>query len=62
MTHTDYVMRNFDYLQDIDALRDLYRFCSAAEETQKTDYDTKVLGLIRIHHFLNCSSSSDWIK
>ena len=33
-------MRNFDYLQDVDALRDLYRFCSAAEETQKTDYDT----------------------
>ena len=55
-------MRNFDYIQDIDTLRDPYRFCSAAEETQKTDYDTKVLGLIRIHHFLNCSSSSDWIK
>ena len=32
-------MRNFDYLRDIDALRDLYRFCSSAEETQKTDYE-----------------------
>ncbi len=32
-------MRNFDYLQDIEALRDLYGFCSAAEDTQQTNYD-----------------------
>lgn len=32
-------MRNFDYLQDIDALRDLYRFCSAAEESQVSHPD-----------------------
>ena len=32
-------MRNFDYLKGIDALRDLYRFCSAAEETQKSDHN-----------------------
>ena len=32
-------MRNFDYLQQIEALRDLYHFCNAAEETQQTDYD-----------------------
>ena len=45
-------MRNFDYLQDIDALRDLYRFCSAAEETQKTDYDTCAL---------NCRKALEWM-
>lgn len=33
-------MRNFDYLQDIDALRDLYLYCDAAESTQKNDPDT----------------------
>lgn len=32
-------MKNFDYLLQIDALRDLYNFCNAAEETQKSDYD-----------------------
>lgn len=32
-------MRNFDYLQDIEALKDLYGFCSAAEDTQQTNYD-----------------------
>ena len=45
-------MRNFDYLQDIDALRDLYRFCSAAEETQKTDYDTCAI---------NCRKALEWL-
>lgn len=45
-------MRNFDYLQDIDALRDLYRFCSAAEETQKTDYDTCSI---------NCRKALEWL-
>ena len=33
-------MRNFDYLKQIDVLHDLYRFCSAAEEVQQTDYDS----------------------
>ena len=28
-------MRNFDYLKDIEALKDLYGFCSAAEDTQQ---------------------------
>ena len=36
-------MRNFDYLQDIEALRDLYGFCSAAEDTQQTNYDVCAL-------------------
>ena len=45
-------MRNFDYLQDIDALRDLYRFCSAAEETQKTDYDNCAI---------NCRKALEWL-
>ena len=30
---------NFDYLQQIPALSDLYRFCKTAEETQMTDHD-----------------------
>lgn len=30
---------NFDYLQLIPELSDLYRFCKTAEETQKTDHD-----------------------
>lgn len=33
-------MRNFDYLKQIEALRDLYQFCNAAEEVQQTDYDS----------------------
>ena len=33
-------MKNIDYLQQIDALQDLYRFCNAAEEVQQTDYDS----------------------
>lgn len=33
-------MRNFDFLKQIEALRDLYRFCNAAEEVQQTDYDS----------------------
>ena len=36
-------MKNFDYLQDIDALKDLYGFCSAAEDTQQTNYDVCAL-------------------
>ncbi len=36
-------MKNFDYLQDIEALRDLYGFCSAAEDTQQTNYDVCAL-------------------
>jgi type I restriction enzyme R subunit len=33
-------MRNFDYLQQIPALQDLYKYCHAAEEMQQTDYDS----------------------
>ena len=32
-------MRNFDYLQQIEVLKDLYKFCSTAEEHQQTDHD-----------------------
>ena len=45
-------MRNFDYLQDIDVLRDLYRFCAVAEETQKVDYDTCAI---------NCRKALEWL-
>ncbi len=33
-------MRNFDYLKQIPALRDLYNFCNAAEEMQHADHDS----------------------
>ena len=33
-------MRNFDYLQQIPALQNLYKYCHAAEEMQQTDYDS----------------------
>ena len=33
-------MKNFDYLQQIPALRDLYNFCNSAEEMQHADHDT----------------------
>lgn len=36
-------MKNFDYLQDIEALKDLYGFCSAAEDAQQTNYDVCAL-------------------
>ena len=36
-------MKNFDYLQDIEPLKDLYGFCSAAEDTQQTNYDVCAL-------------------
>jgi len=36
-------MRNFDYLQGIEELKDLYGFCSAAEDTQQTNYDVCAL-------------------
>ena len=32
-------MKNFDYLKEIPELRDLYGFCSAAEDTQQTNAD-----------------------
>lgn len=32
-------MKNFDYLKDIEELKDLYGFCSAAEDTQQTNHD-----------------------
>ena len=36
-------MRNFDYLRDIEPLKDLYGFCCAAEDTQQTNYDVCAL-------------------
>lgn len=36
-------MKNFDYLKDIEELQDLYGFCSAAEDTQQTNYDVCAL-------------------
>ena len=36
-------MKNFDYLKDIEPLKDLYGFCSAAEDTQQTNYDVCAL-------------------
>lgn len=36
-------MKNFDYLKDIETLKDLYVFCSAAEDTQQTNYDVCAL-------------------
>ena len=36
-------MKNFDYLKDIEPLQDLYGFCSAAEDTQQTNYDVCAL-------------------
>lgn len=36
-------MKNFDYLKDIETLKDLYSFCSAAEDTQQTNYDVCAL-------------------
>lgn len=45
-------MKNFDYLQQIEALRDLYQFCNAAEEMQQTDYDS--CGW-------NCRKALEWI-
>lgn len=45
-------MRNFDYLKQIDVLRDLYQFCNAAEEIQQTDYDS--CGW-------NCRKALEWI-
>lgn len=32
-------MKNFDYLKDIEPLKDLYGFCSTAEDTQQTNHD-----------------------
>lgn len=45
-------MRNFDYLKDIAELRDLYRYCDAAEATQKTDPDTCAL---------KCRQALEWM-
>lgn len=36
-------MKNFDYLKDIEALKDLYGFCSAAEDSQQTNHDVCAL-------------------
>ena len=45
-------MTNFDYLKQIPALGDLYRFCHAAESVQATDHDT--CGW-------NCRKALEWI-
>ncbi|MBM6857617.1 DEAD/DEAH box helicase family protein [Caecibacteroides pullorum] len=45
-------MSNFDYLKDIEALSNLYRFCKVAEDTQKTD---------RNNSAINCRRGLEWI-
>lgn len=45
-------MSNFDYLKDIEALGDLYRFCKVAEDTQKTDHNNSAI---------NCRRGLEWI-
>lgn len=45
-------MRNFDYLKEIDALKDLYLFCRNAEESQQVDNDICAL---------NCRRGLEWI-
>lgn len=45
-------MSNFDYLKDIEALSDLYRFCKVAEDTQKTDHNNSAI---------NCRRGLEWI-
>lgn len=45
-------MRNFDYLKDIDALKDLYHFCRTAEESQQSDNDVCAL---------NCRRGLEWV-
>lgn len=36
-------MSNFEYLKDIEALSDLYKFCKVAENTQKTDHNNSAI-------------------
>lgn len=45
-------MRNFDYLKDIDVLKDLYHFCRTAEESQQSDNDVCAL---------NCRRGLEWV-
>ena len=45
-------MKNFDYLKDIEELRDLYGFCSAAEDTQQTNHDLCALNS-RMDYYFN---------
>lgn len=45
-------MRNFDYLKDIDVLKDLYHFCKTAEDCQQSDNDVCAL---------NCRRGLEWI-
>ena len=45
-------MRNFDYLKEIAALKDLYHFCQTAEDSQQTDNDVCAL---------NCRRGLEWI-
>lgn len=45
-------MSNFDYLKDIEALSDLYKFCKVAEDTQKTDFNNSAI---------NCRRGLEWM-
>ena len=45
-------MQNFDYLKEIEQLRDLYMFCQAAESTVNTDKDSCAL---------NCRKALEWM-
>lgn len=45
-------MSNFDYLKDIEALSDLYKFCKVAEDTQKADFNNSAI---------NCRRGLEWM-
>ena len=45
-------MANFDYLHNIDALRDLYRYCQSAEATMESNYDVCAL---------HCRQGLEWL-
>lgn len=45
-------MRNFDYLKDLDGLKELYERCHAAEEAQRTDPDVSVFQARRALEFI----------
>ncbi len=45
-------MKNFDYLKEVDALKDLYHFCRMAEDSQQSDNDICAL---------NCRRGLEWI-
>jgi len=45
-------MANFDYLHNIDALKDLYRYCQSAEASMESNYDVCAL---------HCRQGMEWL-